>query len=215
MNSLIPHIILLSLVSLPAAHAGYIKIDHFTDENQSDGLGNRTSYGLVSYGTEDPFSFLITELEYVQLISGGDEADPVVAGLVYSFLPSPIVVTPKFRIRAQNTQPALESMGVLSARIDNSSVISYTLNGGMNGYSDYIFDFSDQFQTSAASIEELRIEWIRPSGVGGSRQAWIDSIDVEEVPEPATLGLICLASGGWGIFSFSRSRKLKRRFKRK
>jgi len=192
--------VLLGLVMASPAQAGFILIDHFTDATDSDGLGLRSQVGFVLINP-DP----IPSEGYAQLISGGTPASPTLAALVYNFLPSPIVVTPVFNIRAQNTQLNLTETGIFSARVNGGTAISYTLNGAQGGlFTNYSFDFSSQFSPGAAAISELRVEWIRPVGNSGARQLFIDLIEVQEVPEPATLALIGLASGGGGIAAYRR-----------
>ncbi len=196
--------VLLGLVMASPAQAGFILIDHFTSLASSDGLGARSTTGFVSI---NPDPGLEPGLSYAELISSGNAANPTVASLIYGFLPTPIVVTPIFRIRAENTQENLTETAILRARVNGGANISYTLNGNQSGYSDYSFDFTSQFGPGAAAIAELRIEWVRPTGDSGARQLWIDLIEVQEVPEPATLALIGLASGGGGIAAYRRRRK--------
>ncbi len=196
--------VLLGLVMASPAQAGFILIDHFTSAAGSDGLGARSvaGTGFVGFYPSPP-----DPIGYVEMISGGAAATPTLTSLVYSFLPSPIVVTPVFRIRAENTQENLTETGILRARVNGGANISYTLNGNQPDYADFTFNFSSQFGPGAAVISELRVEWIRPVGDTGARQLWIDLIEVQEVPEPATLALIGLASGGGGIAAYRRRRK--------
>ena len=196
--------VLLGLVMASPAQAGFILIDHFTSSVASDGLGNRSSIGFVAF---NPDPGVGPGLDYAEMLSSGTVANPTLAAVVYSFLPSPIVVTPVFRIQAENTQENVTETGILRARVNGGTAISYTLNGAQSGYADYFFDFSSQFGPGAAVISELRVEWIRPVGDGGARQLWVHEIEVQEVPEPATLALIGLASGGGGIAAYRRRRK--------
>lgn len=190
--------VLLSALMASPSQGAFILIDHFTSGSASDGLGARSVEGFVGF---------FPASSYAALISAGDVGVPTLAGLTYSFLPSPIVVTPVFNIRARNTQVNATETGILRASVNGGAFISYTLNGGNLPSADFAFDFSSQFGPGAASINELRVEWIRPAASSGSRQLFIDLIEVQEVPEPGTLALIGLASGGGGLAAYRRRRK--------
>lgn len=180
----------LSLAIASPTLADFIPIDGFTDAAQSDAHGLRSYSGQVTI-VDRPGT------GYAQLISGGTPDEPYPASLSYSFIPAPLVVGPVVRIRARNTQDSSDSTGVLSVGINGGESVSQTLYGGQGEYRDYDFDFTAQFINEVAVISELRLDWLRTVGDTGAGQLWIDSIDVQDVPEPASIALIAVAAVGF------------------
>lgn len=190
----------LGLLLAVPAQAGFITIDHFTNATTSDALGVRSVNGFVS------FAPALSQVSMVSINSNTSQ-------LFYSFIPAPLVVSPVFRINGRNNQTTVTETGELTvtAYYTNGSPGSFSLTqtlpaaqGGVN--SNYIFDFTSLISPTAV-ITDLELDWTLPSGDTGGRELIIDFIDVEEVPEPATLALIGLASSGGGIAAFRRRRK--------
>ena len=197
----------LSLAMTSPTLAEFVPIDSFTDAEQSDAHGQRSYSGQVTI-VDRPGT------GYAQLISGGTTNEPYPAALSYSFMPAPLVVGPVVRIRARNTQPDADSTGVLSVGINGGESVRRTLYGGQSEYRDYDFDFSAQFVNQVAVISELRLDWLRTVGDTGAGQLWIDSIDVQDVPEPSSIALIAVAAAGFVPPAVRGFRERRKRFKR-
>ena len=180
----------MSLAMTSPTLAEFIAIDSFTDAGQSDAHGQRSYSGQVTI-VDRPGT------GYAQLISGGTTDEPYPASLAYSFIPAPLVVGPTIRVRARNTQPDAYSTGVLSVSANGGESVRQTLYGGQSEYRDYDFDFTAQFLSQPAVISELKLNWLRTVGDTGAGQLWIDSIDVQDVPEPSSLALIAVAAAGF------------------
>lgn len=196
----------LLAIASPAL-AGFINVDSFTDAEQSDGLGDRSHSGQVTI-IDRPGT------GYAQLISGGTPDEPYPAKLSYSFIPAPLVVGPTIRVRARNTQDSSDSTGVMSLTANGGESVSKMLRGGQSEYRDYDFDFSAQFVNQVAVISELKISWLRTVADTGAGQLWIDSIDVQDVPEPSSIALIAVAASGFVLPAVRGLRERRRRFKR-
>jgi hypothetical protein len=176
--------IVAALITTPAS-AGFIAIDGFSDPLQSDGLGDRTTEGLVTFVDDG-----LTMSAYA--VSGATSMP--IASVIYRFVPTPLVAAPIVRVLARNDQTHVAETGVLRVSVDGES-ISYVLPGGQREFVPYSFDFTRAL-SGVASMREIRLDWLREDGHGGAKQLVIDSIDVHAVPEPSTLGLIGLVAGG-------------------
>lgn len=197
----------LSLAIASPTLAEFIPIDSFTNAAQSDAHGDRSYSGQVTI-VDRPGT------GYAQLISGGTTNEPYPAALAYSFIPSPLVTGPVVRIRARNTQPDADSTGVMRISANGGESVGQTLYGGQEAYRDYDFDFSAQFVNQIAVISELRLDWLRTVGDTGAGQLWIDSIDVQDVPEPSSIALIAVAASGFVLPAVRGFRERRKRFKR-
>ena len=186
--------IVAALITTPTS-AGFIAIDGFSDPTQSDGLGDRTTEGLVTFVDDG-----LTMSAYA--VSGATSMP--IASVIYRFVPTPLVAAPIVQVLARNDQTHTAETGVLRVSVDGES-ISYVLPGGQRDFVPYSFNFTSLL-SGVASMAEIRIDWLREDGHGGAKQLVIDSIDVHAVPEPSTLGLIGLAAGGAWI----AKRKTKR-----
>jgi hypothetical protein len=185
---------LLSVVTALPAKAGFITIDHFTQAFTSDGLGVRSTIGNVTFAPGLSLAAVTA-----------DNIFTPTSEILYSFVPN-AVVSPVFRVFGRNNQTNPAETGDLTLRVNLTNAITLTLpanQGGVNSL--YTFDFTSLLGPIAA-ISDLQVEWSLTSGTG-SRQLIIDFLDVEEVPEPATLALIGLASSGGGIAAYRRRRK--------
>jgi hypothetical protein len=174
----------LALLTTPAA-AGFIAIDGFSDSSQSDGLGDRTTEGLVTFIDDG-----LTMSAYA--VSGATSMP--IASVIYKFVPTPLVAAPIVLVMARNDQTHAAETGILRVSVDDQS-ISYVLPGAQLDFVPYSFDFTKAL-SGVASMAEIRIDWLREDGHTGAKQLIIDSIDVHAVPEPSTLGMIGLAAGG-------------------
>ena len=163
---------------------GFILIDEFTDPNNSDGHGNRTTSGRVEF---EEFGIALGAASAIS----GVEAYGEVASIFYSFLPTPLAVKPIVLVTAKNNQTTYEESGILEVSVNGLKGKSRLLNS-QREYSIYSFDFSDRIKDDI--ISSLRIDWIRPADATGARELLIDSIAVADVPEPATISLIFLAA---------------------
>jgi hypothetical protein len=173
-----------ALATTPTS-AGFIAIDGFSDPTRSDGLGDRTTEGLVTFADDG-----LTMSAYA--VSGATSSP--VASVIYRFVPTPLVAAPIVQVLARNDQTHIAETGVLRVSVDGES-ISYVLPGAQQSFVPYSFDFTRTL-SGVALMAEIRIDWLREDGHGGAKQLVIDSIDVHAVPEPSTLGLIALAAGG-------------------
>jgi hypothetical protein len=189
--------IVAALMTTPTS-AGFIAIDGFSDPTQSDGLGDRTTEGLVTFVDDG-----LTMSAYA--VSGA--TDWAVASVIYRFVPTPLVAASIVQVLARNDQTHIAETGILRVSVDDQS-ISYVLPGGQQSFVPYSFDFTRTL-SGVASMAEIRIDWLREDGHGGAKQLVIDSIDVHAVPEPATLGLIALAAGGAWIVKRKKDNKPK------
>jgi hypothetical protein len=190
--------IIAAMVATTPAAAGFIAIDGFSDPLQSDGLGDRTTEGLVTFVDDG-----LTMSAYA--VSGA--TGWAVASVIYRFVPTPLVAAPIVQVLARNDQTHIAETGVLRVSVDGES-ISYVLPGGQQTFVPYSFDFTRAL-SGVASMAEIRIDWLREDGHGGAKQLVIDSIDVHAVPEPATLGLIAMAAGGAWIARRKKDNKPK------
>ena len=176
--------IVAAMIATPAS-AGFISIDGFSDSERSDGLGNRTTEGLVT--------FIDDGLSLSAYAIAGDTSTPV-ASVIYRFVPAPLVAAPIVRVLARNDQTHVAETGILRVSVDDQS-ISYVLPGAQREFVPYSFDFTGAL-SGVASMREIRLDWLREDGHTGAKQLVVGSVDVHAVPEPSTLGLIGLAAGG-------------------
>jgi hypothetical protein len=186
-----------ALATTPTS-AGFITIDGFSDPTQSDGLGDRTTEGLVTFVDDG-----LTMSAYA--VSGATEW--AVASVIYRFTPTPLVAAPIVQVLARNDQTHIAETGILRVSVDDQS-ISYVLPGGQQSFVPYSFNFTSLL-SGVSAMREIRIDWLREDGHGGAKQLVIDSIDVHAVPEPSTLGLIGLAAGGTWIARRKKGNKTK------
>ena len=176
--------IVAAMATTPAM-AGFIAIDGFSDPTQSDGLGQRTTEGLVTFIDDG-----LTMSAYA--VSGATSMP--IASVIYRFVPTPLVAAPIVQVLARNDQAHAAETGILRVSVDDQS-ISYVLPGAQREFVPYSFDFT-QAISGVSAIREIRLDWLREDGHTGAKQLVIDSIDVHAVPEPSTLGMIGLAAGG-------------------
>ncbi len=172
------------------AQAGFITIDQFTSATQSDGLGKRTMIGDVKVADDQ-----------AAMVSGVAWLGEV-ATISYNFLPSPLVVSPKFRLVLKNNQTSYAESGILRATA-NGHVLERELFADRDDFEIVIFDFTSTIKPSEV-VSEFRVDWLRPDQATGARELIIDSIEVAEVPEPKSMSLIGAAAG---IAAIVRRRK--------
>lgn len=188
---------LISIVAweftLPA-HAGFVSIDQFTDSEQSDGLGVRKFIGDVKVTTYDAAS-MVSGVAWMGEVSS----------IVYDFLPAPLVVKPKFVLKLKNNQTTFLESGVLRASINGLPYLERELFADKDDYEIVVFDFTETVPASE-TIRELRLDWLRPDQATGARELLIDSIEVQDVPEPKSMTLIGSAAGMAALFRRRRKR---------
>ncbi len=180
-------LILLALICYPC-NAGFITIDEFTNSLQSSDLGLRTTDGKVEYKDG-----------YISMVAGVPESDTGVS-LYYSFLPSPLVVKPKFVLTAKNNQTTFLETGLIRVSINGGVPIEQELFAAKTNYETLVFDFS----TVETLVNELRVDYLRPPDTTGARELLIDSIVVSDVPEPPTFLLIAVCFSSVGIYKLHR-----------
>ena len=190
--------IVAAMVATTPAAAGFIAIDGFSDPTRSDGLGDRTTEGLVTFLDDG-----LTMSAYA--VSGA--TDWAVASVIYRFVPTPLVAAPIVQVLARNDQTHVAETGILRVSVDGES-ISYVLPGAQQSFVPYSFNFTSLL-SGVSAMREIRLDWLREDGHTGAKQLVIDSIDVHAVPEPATLGLIGLAAGGAWIVRRKKDNKPK------
>ena len=189
--------IVAAMIATPVS-AGFITIDGFSDSERSDGLGERTTEGLVT--------FIDDGLSLSAYAIAGVTSMPV-ASVIYKFVPTPLVAAPIVRVLARNDQTDVAETGILRVSVDGES-ISYVLPGAQRDFVPYSFDFTKAL-SGVSAMAEIRIDWLREDGHTGAKQLIIDSIDVHAVPEPSTLGMIGLAAGGAWMAKRKKGIKLK------
>lgn len=200
-------LILAALLASPAS-AGFITIDEFTDPSRSDHLGERTTDGSVTFGEFG------VELGTASAVSGAPWPYENVATIRYAFGPS-LVAGTKVRIAARNNQTNEGETGVLRASANGGQSIEYVLPGGQKEFVSYDFDFARQWMNPVAVIDELMIEWIRPPDATGARQLYLDSVSVEQVPEPQAWMLVAFVYSLWAARRLKTAGLWKLMFKRR
>jgi hypothetical protein len=85
--------------------------------------------------------------------------------------------------------------------------LAQTLPGNTPTMQAYDFDFTALAGPEFQLLQRLEVTWDLPAGGTGLRGLAIDKIDLYEVPEPATIALIGLASSCGGFAGYRR-RKL-------
>lgn len=171
--------------------AGFVTIDEFTNAAESDGVGRRTFAGDVT--VEDDAASLL----------GGVVWLGEVASIHYDFLPSPLVVKPKFVLKLKNNQTTFAESGILRATVNGGPSLERELFAAKVDYEIVVFDFIPLVPITE-TIREFRLDWLRPDSATGARELLIDSIEVQDVPEPRSMSLIGSAAG---IAAIMRRRK--------
>lgn len=187
-------LLLLTILTSSPCAAGFVTIDEFTNATQSDHLGTRTSDGKVDHkGT------------YISMVSGTPETNKV-AQLFYSFVPSPLVVKPKFVLTVKNNQTTYLESGWLRVSINNKHFLQEELFAAQQGFQRIVFDFTNQVSASE-TISELQLDWLRPDGTTGVRELLINSIVVSDVPEPPTFLLLAVCLSSVGIYHLHKTQR--------
>ena len=134
---------------------------------------------------------------------------PTFSGLVYDFSPHQRVCS-RVMVYARNRQTSVTETGVLAVRAVTTAgtyTLSQTLPGNTPTMQAYDFDFTALAGPEFQLLQRLEVTWDLPAGGTGLRGLAIDRIDLYEVPEPATIALIGLASSCGGFAGYRR-RKL-------
>ncbi len=198
---------LLSVFAASPASASTVNLlDHFTQAVNTDGafVGKVTrSFSGFSGGVN-----INTTAGEARLTSDNLET-PTFSGLVYDFSPHQAVAA-KVTVSARNRQTSSTETGVLSVRAvtgTGSFTLTQTLPGNTPTMQPYDFDFTALAGPNFNLLQRLEVTWDLPAGGSGLRGLAIDKIDLYEVPEPATIALIGLASSCGGFVGYRR-RKL-------
>jgi hypothetical protein len=192
---------LFSVYAAAPASAGVKMLDSFTNATLTDGAfvasANR---GLLGYSGG---ATILTASGEAELVARANRT-PTFAGLVYDFSPHQAVLS-RVTINAQNQQTSATETGVLSVKAISSTsatqTVSITLPGGAAA-ANYDFDFTSF--GPGVSLARLEVTWDLPSGGTGLRGLTLSQIDLYEVPEPATIALIGLASSCGGFVGYRR-----------
>lgn len=187
-----------AVISAAQCFGGFITIDEFTDATKSDGHGVRTFTGDVKVA--DDAASLVSGVVWL-----GE-----VASINYSFMPSPLVVKPKFVLTLRNNQTSYAESGVLRATVNGGQRLERELFAAKNDYEIVVFDFAGMIPQSE-TISEFRLDWLRPDIATGARELLIDSIVVADVPEPPTFALIATCLAGVGCYQMNKVQKEKLR----
>jgi hypothetical protein len=199
---------LLSVFAASSASAGSVPLllDHFTGAVNTDGAFQASvtrSFSGFSGGVN-----INTGAGEARLTADNLE-NPTSSGLVYDFSPHQAVCA-RVTVTARNRQTSATETGVLAVRAVTGAgtyTLSQTLPGNTPTMQSYDFDFSALTGPNFNLLQRLEITWDLPSGGTGLRGLAIDKIDLYEVPEPATIALIGLASSCGGFAGYRR-RKL-------
>ena len=133
---------------------------------------------------------------------------PTFSGLVYDFSPHRDLCA-RVMVYARNRQTSATETGVLAVRAVTTGgtyTLSQTLPGNTPTMKALDFDFT-ALSGQLWTLQRLEVTWDLPAGGTGLRGLAIDKIDLYEVPEPATIALIGLASSCGGFAGYRR-RKL-------
>lgn len=198
---------LLSVFAASSASASTVNLlDHFTNAVNTDGVftGSVTrSFSDFSGGAN------INTVAAEARLTADNLETPTFSGLVYDFSPHQELAA-KVTVVARNRQSSLTETGVLSVRAvtgAGSFTLTQTLPGNTPTMQPYDFDFTALAGPNFNLLQRLEITWDLPAGGSGLRGLAIDRINLYEVPEPATIALIGLASSCGGFVGYRR-RKL-------
>jgi hypothetical protein len=186
-------------------------LDHFTNAVNTDGdfaAGQPKQLAVRSFSGFSGGVNINTGAGEARLTADNLET-PTSSGLVYDFSPHQAVCA-RVTVFARNRQSSATETGVLSVRAvtgAGSFTLAQTLPGNTPTMQPYDFDFSALAGPNFNLLQRLEITWDLPSGGTGLRGLAIDKIDLYEVPEPATIALIGLASSCGGFAGYRR-RKL-------
>lgn len=193
---------LMSASVASPARAAVKLLDSFTSAIAPDGVFTGASRGFLGWSGGSQIVPVLGSAE----ITANQFRTPTFAGLQYDFPATPDhpVVLSRVTINARNAQTNAAETGILRVRaVTGAGTLDreVTLAGGATAQ-DYDFDFSAL--GAALSLQRLEVTWDLPSGGTGARVLLMNQIDLYEVPEPATIALIGLASSCGGFVGYRR-----------
>lgn len=195
---------LISVLAASPASASVKLLDHFTNAVNPDGA----FAGVATRSNLGNGVSIATGASEARLVA--DNLDtPTFSGLVYDFTPHQPVLS-KVTISGRNRQTSASETGTLSVKATTNLgtfTLSQTLPGATVTNQTYDFDFSALAGSAGFVLQKLDVVWDIPTGGTGLRGLAIDRIDLYEVPEPATVALIGLASSCGGFVGYRRRRK--------
>jgi hypothetical protein len=195
---------LLSVCAASPASAAVQLLDSFTNAVTPDGVfGGAATRSSVGWSGSTSF---ITVAGTANLTADDAQA-PTNAGLVYDFTPHQPALS-KVSLTARNRQSSPTETGDLRVRVTTGAgvfVVSQTI-APTAGLQALDFDFTSQIGPGMV-VQRVEVLWDLPSGGTGLRGLTIGQIDLYEVPEPATIALIGLASSCGGVVGYRRRKK--------
>lgn len=198
---------LLSVFVASSASANTVSLlDHYSQVVNTD--GNFQAVAVRSFSGFSGGASINTGAGEARLTADNLES-PTFSGLVYDFSPHQRVCS-RVMVYARNRQTSATETGILAVRAVTTAgtyTLSQTLPGNTPTMQAYDFDFTALAGPEFQLLQRLELTWDLPAGGTGLRGLAIDKIDLYEVPEPATIALIGLASSCGGLAGYRR-RKL-------
>ena len=198
---------LLSVFVASSASANTVSLlDHYSQVVNTD--GNFQAVAVRSFSGFSGGANINTGAGEARLTADNLES-PTFSGLVYDFSPHQRVCS-RVMVYARNRQTSATETGILAVRAVTTAgtyTLSQTLPGNTPTMQAYDFDFTALAGPEFQLLQRLELTWDLPAGGTGLRGLAIDKIDLYEVPEPATIALIGLASSCGGLAGYRR-RKL-------
>ena len=198
---------LLSVFVASSASANTVSLlDHYSQVVNTD--GNFQAVAVRSFSGFSGGASINTGAGEARLTADNLES-PTFSGLVYDFSPHQRLCA-RVTVTARNRQTSATETGILAVRAVTTAgtyTLSQTLPGNTPTMQAYDFDFTALAGPEFQLLQRLELTWDLPAGGAGLRGLAIDKIDLYEVPEPATIALIGLASSCGGLAGYRR-RKL-------
>jgi hypothetical protein len=197
---------LLSAFAASSASANIVNLlDHYTHAVNTDG-----GYQAIVVRSYSGFSGgeSINTVTHEAELTADDLQSPTSSGLVYDFSPHKSLCS-RVTITAMNRQTSVTETGILAVNAVTTSgtfTLSQTLPGNTPTMQTHDFDFT-ALAGPIWTLQRLEVTWDLPAGGTGLRGLAIDKIELYDVPEPATIALIGLASSCGGLVGYRR-RKL-------
>lgn len=192
---------LLSVCAASPASAAVKLLDSFTNAVTPDGVfGGAATRSTVGWSGSTSFNTVAGTAN----LTADDAQAPTNAGLVYDFSSHQPVLS-KVSLTARNRQSSPTETGDLRVRVTtNAGVFTLTQNLAPTASLQPIeFDFS-ALAGPGMVLQKLDVTWDLPAGGTGLRGLTLGQIDLYEVPEPATIALIGLASSCGGFVGYRR-----------
>ena len=195
----------ISVFSASPASAAVKMLDSFTNAVTPDGV-----FGGIATRSTTGFSggVNINTASGTAFLNADDSQTPTGSGLVYDFSPHQPVLS-KVTLMARNRQSSPTETGVMTVQaLTGAGLLTLTQTLAPSVAMQTLdFDFSSLVGSPGMVIQKLNVLWDLPGGGTGLRGLAISQIDLYEVPEPATIALIGLASSGGGFVGYRRRKK--------